>query len=356
LAMLSVSAGNILDNTEIQDQLTWNFNSGSEAFNYLAAGETLTLVYTIEAEDSQGTIDSHDVTITIVGSTERPVIIVDIPSGDSLSQILEVTGAGISVSDTLTVLDTDITETVSVSVTSVSEIGVISGINNTILLNMLNITTPNPILSNTEASNQFIWTFDSGNEAFSHLGDSEIFTLIYTITATDSEGAIDTQNISITIIGTNDDPAIVAIPASGDSSAQTLIETDASLIASGTLTVIDFDVTDTVTVSVTSVIESGVASGLTNSTLLSMLSVPPVDILNNTETINQFFWTFNSGNEAFDYLEIGQNIVLTYTIQSEDSQGAIDSHDVTITITGSNDKPIITFEAGDSDSASLTET
>jgi hypothetical protein len=52
LAMLT-STPNVLDNTELTDQLTWAFNSGSEHFNYLAAGQSLVLTYTITVTDSQ---------------------------------------------------------------------------------------------------------------------------------------------------------------------------------------------------------------------------------------------------------------------------------------------------------------
>ena len=45
----------ILDGTETSDTLTWDFNSGSETFDYLATGETLILTYTVTATDDDGT-------------------------------------------------------------------------------------------------------------------------------------------------------------------------------------------------------------------------------------------------------------------------------------------------------------
>ena len=42
-AMLTVAPTAILDGTENTDTLTWDFNSGTEAFDYLATGETLML-------------------------------------------------------------------------------------------------------------------------------------------------------------------------------------------------------------------------------------------------------------------------------------------------------------------------
>ena len=62
-------------------QLTWTFNSGNvssvnNTFDFLAAGETLVLNYTLTATDSNTTagVDTRVVTITIRGSNDAPVI------------------------------------------------------------------------------------------------------------------------------------------------------------------------------------------------------------------------------------------------------------------------------------------
>ncbi|WP_461521653.1 DUF2341 domain-containing protein, partial [Porticoccus sp.] len=73
-AMLSVAPTAILDGTETSDTLTWSFDSGTEAFNELATGETLILTYTVKAIDDAGTplSDTETVTITITGSNDDP--------------------------------------------------------------------------------------------------------------------------------------------------------------------------------------------------------------------------------------------------------------------------------------------
>ena len=74
LAMLSVSPTAILDGTENSATLNWDFNSGTEVFDYLATGETLILTYTVKAVDDDGTplSDTETVTITITGSNDAP--------------------------------------------------------------------------------------------------------------------------------------------------------------------------------------------------------------------------------------------------------------------------------------------
>ena len=52
--------------------LNWNFNSGSEAFDYLKTDETLTLTYTVQALDDSGAplADTFQIQITIFGSLD----------------------------------------------------------------------------------------------------------------------------------------------------------------------------------------------------------------------------------------------------------------------------------------------
>ncbi len=151
LAMLS-STANVLDNTETSDKLTWNFNSGSEAFNYLASGESLTLTYTIEVEDSQGATDTQTVVITIMGTADAPVI----TGGPDTSSLTE-TNAGLSDSGTFTVTDLDLTDNVTAAVDSVAVTGtgagsVPAGLTNATLRSFLSVT-PTAILNGTQTTN-----------------------------------------------------------------------------------------------------------------------------------------------------------------------------------------------------------
>ena len=54
LGFLSVSPGALAADPGTLGNLAWTFDSGSEAFDFLAAGETLTLHYTVRATDDSG--------------------------------------------------------------------------------------------------------------------------------------------------------------------------------------------------------------------------------------------------------------------------------------------------------------
>ncbi len=161
--------------------------------------------------------------------------------------------------------------------------------------------------------------------------------------------------MTVTITGTNDALAITGGP---DTSG--LTETNAGLTDSGTLTVSDADLTDLVTAAVDSVGVSGtgltsVPGTLTNVILEGFLTVSPTAILDGTELTNTLTWDFNSGSEAFDFLATGETLILTYTVSATDDDGTplSDTETVTVTITGTNDAPVIT---GGPDTSGLTET
>lgn len=154
----------------------------------------------------------------------------------------------------------------------------------------------------------------------------------------------DTATASITIHGRNDAP-IISLGVD-DSAAETVVETNGNLATVGTLTVHDVDLTDVIVASVASVATSGVDSDAAtpgNGTLKAMLTLNPQSpgvLLDGTEDTDTLHWAFDSGNEAFDYLADDEELVLDYTVTALDDNGASDDQLVTITIDGSNDRPI----------------
>ena len=90
---------------------------------------------------------------------------------------------------------------------------------------------------------------------------------------------------------------------------------------------------------------TGVTSGLgSNETaLLQMLSLDPRDVLTADTSSNAFTWTFNSGDESFDYLASGQVLNLDYLVRLADDSSTADQT-IRVAITGSNDSPEISAE------------
>lgn len=74
LNYLTLPSGDILNGTATHAQFTWDFNSGSQAFDFLAAGQTLSLQYTIVPNDGHTTGAGETITINIAGSNDAPTL------------------------------------------------------------------------------------------------------------------------------------------------------------------------------------------------------------------------------------------------------------------------------------------
>ena len=203
------------------------------------------------------------------------------------------------------------------------------------------------------------WHFDSAATTFDFLADGESLVLTYTVEVTDDSATgndTNTNTVTITIGGTNDQPTISADTAS-------IAETDARLTDSGTLNIGDLDTSDTVSAQVIDlqIDASAIANGneIDPADLEAMFSIVPlapatvIDGLagNTTGTLD---WHFDSAATTFDFLADGESLVLTYTVEVTDDSATgndTNTNTVTITIGGTNDQPTIS-----ADTASIAET
>ena len=71
--MFTLTAGAINADAGDANNITWTFDPALGVFDYLKAGETLTITYTITADDGNGGTTTQDVTITITGANDAPV-------------------------------------------------------------------------------------------------------------------------------------------------------------------------------------------------------------------------------------------------------------------------------------------
>jgi VCBS repeat-containing protein len=194
------------------------------------------------------------------------------------------------------------------------------------------------------------------NSKYEYLGVGESAQESFTYGISDGIAGYDTATATVTITGVNDAPDITV--AAGNSASSVLTETNSGLTTGGTLTVTDVDITDLVTPSVISVTSIGATNGLTNAQLLNYLSVNPTPadtISTTTATLN---WSFNSGNQAFNYLAVDKRLVLDYVVQVQDDSGSANNKDtqlVKVTINGTNDAPVAANDiASTSEDTSVT--
>jgi VCBS repeat-containing protein len=322
----------------VSKTVTWTFSVVDADIDHLPEGEIRTQTYTVTIDDGQGGTVEHVVTITITGTNDAPVIIIG--DGDSDSADLVEHDDALDADGTLTVRDVSVSDVVTARVVEVEASGDHhTEVANETLLGFMTVSSP--VISGDDSEGTLIWKFHSNGEAFDFLADGEELVLVYTIEVDDGTTTT-TFDVTITIAGTNDAPVISV--GGDDSAAAGLTESDVGLQAQGSLSASDLDISDEVTATVDGVAATGDFSGeISEATLASFLTVSS-PVIADGNTAGTLTWTFNSGEEAFDFLAKDEKLVLTYTVLVDDGNGGIDTHEVVITITGTNDAPVIDVE------------
>ena len=263
---------------------------------------------------------------------------------DSASATKTETNTGLTASGTLTITDADLSDTVATTVTGITHTGPTGGLADAQLQAMLSVAPASGLAANPGDTHNLTWTFNSGTQAFDFLAATETLTLTYRLQVGDGHGGTTTQNVVVTINGTNDAPVISLVAT--DSASANRNEGNAGLTASGTLTITDADLTDTVATSITGLSHTGPTGGLTDAQLQAMLSVAPASgLAANPSDTHNLTWTFNSGMQAFDFLSVGDTLTLIYTVTTNDGHpGGTATQAVTLTIHGTNHTPSIVGE------------
>ena len=230
--------------------VTWNYTVVDSAFDFLAAGETLTLTYVARVDNNFAPNDEAGLqkfTITITrGSNDVPVIVTG-PQTVSFSGGTNIPGGDLPAtaptSGTLAFTDVDLTDTHTVSAKLTS--AVLPGV----------VIPPGPLAAFEAALSASIAADSTGSGSGTinwKLADLPVFladfipkgetlTLTYTVTVTDSQNATATQNIIVTITGTAA-PAVVWVATTAPGSPPGGLWSDAANWETGTVPTLNDDV------------------------------------------------------------------------------------------------------------------
>ncbi len=278
----------------LNDDGSYSFDPADEAYDQLDAGDSMVLTIPVTVTDDQGATDTSQIQITVSGTNDAPVAGADVSA--------KVAEGDTAFGGQLTATDLDEGATAAFSVSEGAE-------------------TPAGFVLNDDGS----YSFDPADEAYEHLsaGDSTVLTI--PVTVTDDQGATDTSQIQITVTGTNDAPVagadVTAKAAEGDTAF------------GGQLTATDLDEGATATFTVS-----------------DGADVPAGFVLNEDGSYH-----FDPAEEAYDHLSVGDAVVLTIPITVTDDQGATDTSQIQITVTGTNDAPVagadVTAKVAEGDAA-----
>jgi hypothetical protein len=195
------------------------------AFDFLGAGETLTLNYIVSVDNNfavQPETKTIPITITITGTNDKPVITTSVET-ITFSGGTSVPGgpltSDVPTSGTLTFTDVDLTDTHTVSKAFTADLpgGTVPAAIYTFFENAMSFS----IAAGDDSTGTGTGTIDWSLAPIPvYLADfipkGEVLTLTYTVTVTDSQGATSEQTITVTITGT-DAPAVVWIATNSSS-------------------------------------------------------------------------------------------------------------------------------------------
>lgn len=346
--------------------VAWSFAVDNAAIQHLGAGQVLTQTYTVTVSDGQGGTVSQPVTVTITGTNDAPTITTGDFSGtiaeDSASQggvagpatlvITEASDQGIRVIERADLRIAPNPDLGDAGQPSVAVTGTISaegesdryvitlrageiltldvdfaagfgsgpqpggypddfGLDSEILIydsagNLLNINDDAPVTSGGAGSPQS----QDSYLRFTATADG-VYTVVVRGYATGTPGYYSTGDYTLNV--------------SVDSAS------NATLTDTGTVTFADVDLSDGHTVTVVSN-GSGYLGELT-----AVVSNP-----SSGDGAGEVTWTFAVPNPAIQFLAVGQTLTQSYTLRVDDGQGGTVDQVVQVTLTGSNDAPIIT--------------
>ena len=171
----------------------WTFNVSPSAVAYLAAGQTLTQSYTVDINDGHGSDATQDVSVTITGLNDAPVLTSGTQSGSVTQHVpasVETTSGGI------TFTDADLTDTHTITVVPGA-----GGYVGELTASMVADATGG-------RTGTIDWTYTVNDASIASLGAGQSLTQTYTVDVNDGNGGIVPQTVTVTINGVNDAPAL----------------------------------------------------------------------------------------------------------------------------------------------------
>nr|AWL92025.1 hypothetical protein CIT37_07290 [Bradyrhizobium ottawaense] len=333
---------------------TFTLDDNDPVLQSLAEGQTITQVYTVRIDDHHGGTVTRDVTVVITGKNDAPTV----TSGAAAAtgHVVEDADLTLSIGGTLAIQDLDLIDTHAAQAVfkSSSISSALPGFDAD-STHIGTFTIDQSVLEyNSDTSNGATlgWHFslDNSNAMLQSLAQGQTITQVYTVTFDDHHGGTVSEDVTVTITGVNDAPTIT-----NDAAAATGAVTEdecASLTADGTLAIQDLDLTDTHTAA-WSFKSSSVSSNLPGFGTGSHIGTFTIDAVsesstdgNNGATLGWHF-TLDNNDPVLQSLAEGQTITQVYTVTFDDQHGGKISQDVTVTITGTNDAPTVSYATSD---------
>lgn len=342
-------------------KIKWSFSDVDDDFDFLSKDQTLVLTYNIKVSDNHGGMTTQTVKITITGTDDKPVISMAATATltEQANQTLSLTPDTAHV--TLNFVDQDLANTGhTATVTGVSASGVTTGILPGSLgtAELMAFFHVDSVVKAAGSSNGAInTTFSAPDLAFDYLAAGQQINITYAVQLDDHAGGVSTQNVVVTVIGTNDKPFYISGPEVAHLVEGQNLDSSGNLHAACDLLFTDVDLSDTHTLSttVTATRSGGGSVPLSNAALLAAFgtSLTPDS---TGHLIGDVHWNFGLANSSTNFLSGGETLTLVYHVTVADPFGGTAVQDVTVTILGTNHPVVITSGPESSTVSELADT
>jgi VCBS repeat-containing protein len=338
-------------------KLKWTFADADEDFDFLSKNQVLTLTYDIQVADNHGGTATQTVIVTVTGTDDKAVINVTpvVTVTEQANTTLSLTPDTASIA--LNFTDDDLTNTGhTATVIAASATGNTSGLifGNAELMSFYHVDSV--VKASGSSTGTINTTFQAADLAFDYLAAGEHLNITYTVQLDDHAGGISTQNVQVTVIGTNDAPIYLSGPQSAHFVEDQNVNSSGNLAAHGDLFFTDIDLSDahTVSTTVSASRSGGGAIPLTDAQLLAAFATTLEDSTHHV--LGEVDWDFALQNSAASFLSGGETLTLTYHVKVTDPSGGSDTQDVTVTIVGDNHPVMITSGPQSAEAFELADT
>jgi VCBS repeat-containing protein len=309
---------------DIHGQLTASFTAPDHLFDYLAAGESVTLSYTIQITDKNGATGTETVNIVVTGTNDVPTLVgasegAFSPTDGAITERACTTDSSAldTASGAIAFADADLSDTHAVTVTGVTACGITTGLpDDATVKGWLTLGALSDSTGTGSGSDG--WTLAAADKYFDYLRAGETLTLSYTVQVDDHHGGLVSQVIEITITGSND-AAVIGEPDVASVTEDQNVDCHGNLVASGHLFISDADHGQ-------STFQTDVFA---HEGDLGTLILQP-----------DGSYTYSVSNAAVQCLGADQTRTDTFTVTSADGT----TKDVAFEIHGVNDAPVIDLD------------
>ena len=336
---------------------SYTYTADQDAADALDAGDTVTDVFTYTVTDENGETTTATITITVNGVNDTPVAQNDVGVIVEDGTLTVANGSNANVTDTYDatgeysgdVIDTsssshtdsDADASASLSITQIKK----DGGSNSSVSSGSSYNSSGTSVTGTYgtltigADGSYTYVADQTAADALDSGDSVTDVFVYTL----SDGtATTTANITITVLGANDDP--VAVNDTDTVSAGATVTKTGS---QDDVLTDDSDPDDSGTLTVTAIQPSGGSSSdVTSSSTYASNGTTVVGTYGTLIIGADGSYTYTADQSAADALDAGETAddVFTYTVTDEN--GATTTATLTITVSGSNDAPVARDDTG----------